>query len=127
MKALPWIILIVVVLAVVYYLYNQKKKAAAGFTPPAPEVPNTATPPTATLGTRPVTNTNQNVAPSSTAEVPPVVSGASLTSASCLNTPPVVGLIKAFKESKPIQFVQRLQIKDTMGAICPEGLRYLVR
>lgn len=119
-NALPWIIGIAIVIAVIYFVYSRNKKSAASvFVPPPPTAPTTATNPTI--------NTNQNIAPTSTAQLPPVVSGSTLSNASCLNTPQVVSLIKTFKESKAYQIPLRMQIKDTMGAICPEGLRYLVR
>lgn len=71
-------------------------------------------------------NPNQPIA-SSIAVVPPIVPGALLSNASCLNTPIVVGMIRVFKESKPWNIARRLEIKEDMAAICPEGLRYLTR
>ncbi len=137
MKALPWIIIGLIVVAVIYYLYKksvaQKALVANG------QLPNGVTPITCPTGKVPsadnltcisapsIINPNQTTAPVSTSTAPPVIAGSTLAGASCLNTKIVVNLINEFKNSGPLQIFKRQEIKETIGSICPEALRYLTR
>ena len=114
MKSLPWIFAILVVVAIVYYFYSKRTNTANSTSPLLPQ-----------------TTSGELVKPTNTGmtadQTPQIISGSQFGNSSCVHTPPVVALIKNFKESGALQIPLRIHIRENMRVICPEGIRYLVR
>jgi len=141
-KALPWIIVavLVVILLLVYFLKSKKDvvNESVGTADDSNRFPVSSgqmqfTAPTQYSDVGGLTNpgyeqgtvqTITAVVPSDPSITPPVVQGASMSGATCINHPVIVAMIEAWKESG---LVKRIAIKQELKDICPSALQYLIR